>query len=243
MKYPINKQIELKENDFRKKNLFNLLEKEVKGSLLDIGCGKGEFIKRFQHALGIDDSQELIDIARKNNKNKSEVMMIKWNAMDINKAPFEVHADTVTCIDLLEHIEDDDNFLNNLYKYNAERFIFVVPNYQFLYGERDKMLGHHRRYIKDRFIDQLHDRGFKPIKAMAWNLLGIPFYMRKQHTGFNNGFRKGFLNKMLDIWFKYIENNICRINSYIGLSLIVICEKMTEDERCSLSLKQMGYLK
>jgi hypothetical protein len=58
--------------------------------------------------------------------------------------------DAVILADVLEHVEDDRNFLRDIISWLKEDAVIVitVPAYSFLWSEHDVILGHQRRYSK-----------------------------------------------------------------------------------------------
>jgi|SRR3972149_894015 len=82
-------------------------------SMLDIACGAGlvtiEMTKmiRPKYVVGIDISRKMIRKAGELDKNK----IINWKAVDIFKYRHKTKFDLVTCIDIIEHINDDFGFL------------------------------------------------------------------------------------------------------------------------------------
>jgi SAM-dependent methyltransferase len=86
--------------------------------------------------------------------------------------------DTVVCCNVIEHIEDDNRAVANLANALAPggHLLILVPALQQLYGELDRLAGHHRRYDKPQMltacegapIDILELRYFNPIGGLAW---------------------------------------------------------------------------
>ena len=74
------------------------------GSLVDIGCGDGRFLReasgRFPDAelLGVDYSERAIGLARALNPN------VDFQAADVFEQPLSGRYDVATCIEVLEHI-------------------------------------------------------------------------------------------------------------------------------------------
>jgi 2-polyprenyl-3-methyl-5-hydroxy-6-metoxy-1,4-benzoquinol methylase len=56
----------------------------------------------------------------------------------------------ITMLDVLEHIEDDVEFLKRIRNVASEDHLILmsVPACQFLYGEHDRLLHHYRRYSR-----------------------------------------------------------------------------------------------
>lgn len=86
--------------------------------------------------------------------------------------------DTILCINVLEHIEEESDFLSNMMKImqpNGHLLLFV-PAFPGLYCELDRLAGHHRRYTIQSMRHALTDKNgeiiklhyFNPIGALGW---------------------------------------------------------------------------
>jgi len=186
--------------------------------------------KKGKKAFGIESNKDLIKLAKHNNPRLS---ILCCPAEHINKLKEKV--DTITTIDVLEHIKDDKLQVKKIYEYmdKGGQLIIIVPALKFLYGERDKKFGHYRRYSKKELYQKLSRQGFKIQHIRFWNMAGfIPylFYEKVLKKDLNTNLRtkekKGILNKtlstLLNLWFKYIENNF---DFGFGLSLICVATK------------------
>ena len=105
-----------------------VIELGVGTSLLDVGCGIGQytplFTERFERVVGIDPSEEYLVIAR---KTCSGVQYIKeWGESFSLPEQF----DTITMNMLLEHVDDPIILLKNCKKHlkKGGRLIAQVPN-------------------------------------------------------------------------------------------------------------------
>ena len=82
--------------------------------------------------------------------------------------------------DVLEHIEDPSHLLDEMYRtLKPGGYLFVtVPCGQWLWGEMDKSLGHHRRYSKKFISEAVSRSGFTPIKSgYLFLLLVLPAFL------------------------------------------------------------------
>lgn len=225
------------DKDFRNLNLFRLSASLVNGhTVIDIGCGDGFFVamlkKYGKEVIGIEPSDGMRELATKINP---EVKVISGMAEDIDilvKNP----VDSVTMLDVLEHIEDDGNQLKKVHSIlKAEgEFIIVVPAHPFLYGLRDMHMGHYRRYSKKSITDLLNANGFAIKYIRYWNALGImPYFVSEKilkkplQVDLRKSSETGLLGqtfqKGLYFWFRLIENNF---NFGFGLSLIIVAKKI-----------------
>ncbi len=88
--------------------------------------------------------------------------------------------DTITLLDVLEHIEDDKEFLVELYRIMKPKakLILTVPAFQFLFSSFDKEVGHYRRYTLKDLSNKLTQSGFSiDYKTYFFSLLPIPLYI------------------------------------------------------------------
>lgn len=226
-------------DDFRWLNLRKVIKKNIVGTVvLDAGCGTGhltiELLKEGFEVTAIDSSRELIHLLRETVKSENlhgpSYVMDICNPHDLIEEKF----DTIICLDVIEHIETDESVLDifrNLLK-NEGTLILSVPAIKNLYGERDKNVGHYRRYDKKDITDKVHKAGFEISDVHFWNFIGVvPYFVSEKlfHKPLNEEIRYSvsgksskIINMLLNSWFSCIEN---RVRLPIGLTLIVVCRK------------------
>lgn len=90
--------------------------------------------------------------------------------------PLRGRMDSVVCLNVLEHIEDDLAGLRNLYAAlkPGGRAIVLVPHGQEIYGTLDKALGHYRRYSREELAGRLRDAGFRVERMLEFNRISRP---------------------------------------------------------------------
>jgi glycosyltransferase involved in cell wall biosynthesis len=84
--------------------------------------------------------------------------------------------DTVICLNVVEHLEDDVRALRNIRGSLAKdgRAVILVPNGPGLYGSLDEVLGHFRRYTRDQLVEACARAGFRVEKVLKFNRIGSP---------------------------------------------------------------------
>jgi glycosyltransferase involved in cell wall biosynthesis len=84
--------------------------------------------------------------------------------------------DTVICLNVVEHLEDDVKALRNICSSLDQdgRAIILVPNGPGLYGSLDRVLGHYRRYTRKQLQDACERAGFRVEKVLKFNRVGAP---------------------------------------------------------------------
>jgi 2-polyprenyl-3-methyl-5-hydroxy-6-metoxy-1,4-benzoquinol methylase len=90
--------------------------------------------------------------------------------------------DTVVCLNVLEHIEDDDFALRQMRDVleTGGKLALLAPAHRILYGEFDRAVGHFRRYEKRELRNKLKRAGFvvreikffSLIAALPWLING-----------------------------------------------------------------------
>lgn len=230
-------------NDFRWRNLRNLIKyylsiySKSNAEILDLGCGTGhltlDLLQAGYKVSAVDLSKELIDFATKSIKCAG--YSVEANVMDLRDLGLlgPQRFDAVICLDVLEHIEDDKSALENInYILKKDGLLIIsVPAIMFLYGKRDKDIGHFRRYDKGALKMKLDSSGFGIECIRYWNIAGVlpVFFSEKilnkkiyEKMRYSQDKGTGILNTILGLWFQKVENSI---NWPIGLTLIVVAKK------------------
>lgn len=128
--------------DLAYKNPSHLMHKKMKlvlnyvrrgESLIDIGCGTGEFIiqlkDRFNRLVGIDTSSHAIEFtARRVGKDRN--ILLECGELGSFHFPTE-HFDVCLCLDILEHVKDLSSLLQEIHRIlrPGAEMIVTVPNW------------------------------------------------------------------------------------------------------------------
>lgn len=149
--------------------------KYLQGDILEVGCGIGNFtqsLNNFGNVWAMDIKEEYVTTIKKEVCGKVQV-----GIGDIEKGNYffgNQKFDSIVCLNVLEHIKEDDQALNNLFKLlkNGGKLILIVPSHQFLYGKIDRSIGHFRRYDRANLNNLMTHTGFKIINERILNMLG-----------------------------------------------------------------------
>jgi glycosyltransferase involved in cell wall biosynthesis/phospholipid N-methyltransferase len=139
--------------------------------------------------------------------------------------PDEHKFDTVICLNVLEHIEDDVAALRNVWAALEEggKAIVLVPQGPGLYGSLDRVLGHCRRYDSKQLRLVAEMAGFQVREILRFNRAGSPAWWINgkllKRTTFGL-FQMKVLNALVPI-FKKLD----KWTPLPALSLIAILEK------------------
>lgn len=221
--------------DFRFRALKDLLAGRMQErSLADIGCGTGmltrEFAREGYRALAVEPDPRIFAIAQRVRADSgAEYRLLNSWIPDLSPdtlAPYR----NFLLNDVLEHVEDDRALLRELHARMPEgaKLLCLLPALESLYGERDRAVGHHRRYSQRRARELFSGVPFRGATYSCWNLLGVPaywFFEKVLGRCVPEGFRQGrrslpsrLLNGALGLWFRWVEN---RVRFPAGLSLLV----------------------
>ena len=84
--------------------------------------------------------------------------------------------DTVVCLNVLEHVEDDLAGLANIHGALAPggRAVVLVPHGKEIFGSVDKALGHYRRYDAAELSAKMEQAGFRVERILEFNRISRP---------------------------------------------------------------------
>lgn len=153
----------------------------VRNRVLEIGAGMGNLTRQLargrQRYVATDVEGE--HLSRLENRLR-HCVNVETRSCDLARsadfAPLSESMDTVICLNVLEHIEDDLGGLRNMYEALAPggRAIVLVPCGQEIYGRLDVILGHHRRYSSSQLRDRFQQAGFEIERMVEFNRISRP---------------------------------------------------------------------
>ncbi len=155
--------------------LRKLFEKHIRpGELvLNIGCGPGatsRLAAEFGEVVSMDYSLDALRFTR-------ERGMSMLSRADCVSLPMrESSCDLALCLDVMEHIEDDRAFADELLRVLAPggRLLLSVPAGMWQWTRRDEVFGHFRRYSAGSLGRVLAGAGFRLIHMTYFNSLLLP---------------------------------------------------------------------
>ena len=160
----------------RAKVVMDILKKHSPSSnqskhILDVGCGDIFFLNQYC-TKNPNDIPVAIDTAF----NEEIIQSLSQQYQGLNVMFFdhidkvnlsEHHADIVFLMDVIEHIEDDVQFVKELsqkpFISNDTVFLITVPAFNQLYCSHDKWLGHYRRYNQKMLSDHMQQAGMQVV--------------------------------------------------------------------------------
>jgi SAM-dependent methyltransferase len=147
--------------------------------VLEVGCGVGNFTRHLLDrdlVVGLDVVEECVT---RHNDTFSSYPGVESKQLDILDpavlALREYNFDSIACLNVLEHISDDEQALRHMHAVlpPGGRAVFIVPAFSFLYGPIDRNLGHFRRYSTTSWRRLTRATGFREVVTRYMNLPGF----------------------------------------------------------------------
>jgi len=145
------------------------------GNILEIGCGSGVVMNQFEQLLNkVIDGCDLNLYALKRIKNANGKKYV-YNIFDLNEGMVGRY-DTVILLDVVEHIENDLEFLFAARKHaKVGGYVVInVPAMNSLFSRYDEQAGHQRRYTKKMLKVLCEQAGLDVISIQYWGFSLIP---------------------------------------------------------------------
>ena len=96
--------------------------------------------------------------------------------MDARDIPFESEFDVIGAFDVLEHIEEDEQVLEQVFRAVSPGggIMLTVPQHRFLWSQQDEYACHVRRYEAKELRDKVEKAGFQVEWATSFVTLLLP---------------------------------------------------------------------
>ena len=119
--------------------------------------------------------------------------------------PWTGKMDSVVCLNVLEHIEDDMSGLRNIRGClkPGGRAIILVPQGPSAYGTLDEVLGHFRRYSKTELENKMKSAGYRVERILEFNRITYPGWyvsgklLKRRHF---SRFQLGIFDRLVWMW-------------------------------------------
>jgi glycosyltransferase involved in cell wall biosynthesis len=149
--------------------------------LLEIGSGMGNLTKqlcpRRERYFATDINPEYLGYLGKTFGHRPSMRVHKLDASQLGDfEPLQSKVDTVVCLNVLEHIENDAGTLQAIrtaLEPNG-RLILLVPNDPRAFGTLDEAVGHFRRYTTEGLTALLGQNGYELENMLRFNRVSMP---------------------------------------------------------------------
>lgn len=148
--------------------------------LAELGAGRGnlsKLLRRHGHLLVTDYRTDYLGelCERWDHLEHLQVARLDMTAPADYDVLRQFNPDTIVCLNVLEHIEDDCAVLRALHKFlpGGCRLVFLVPYNPGLFSEFDRQIGHFRRYRNGELEGKMTDVGFVVEHQFFFNKVGV----------------------------------------------------------------------
>lgn len=153
---------------------------------LEVGCGTGFVLSAVQGLFPearLTASEYFVEGLKVASR---RVHGARFVQMDARKIPYREAFDVIGAFDVLEHIEQDDVVLSELYGSLKPGgvLLLTVPQHTWLWSILDDKSYHYRRYEASRLHQLLWSKGFEVVRSTSFVSLLLPLMLlsRKRQT-------------------------------------------------------------
>lgn len=145
-------------------------------NFLEIGCGTGYVLSQIDGTFpnlkltGGEAMSAGLQFAQQRT-NKAELIQV-----DARSLPYEDEFDLIGAFDVIEHIDEDELVLNQLYKATTPGggLILTVPQHDWLWSYMDDYSQHKRRYSAKELRKKVSDAGYEILQMTSFVSLLLP---------------------------------------------------------------------
>jgi len=160
--------------------MLSTFRRYIGSRVLEAGCGIGNFTELLldrQRLVCVDNDPFYVEMIQRRYGHLENLRVQRTDLTNI--ADFQSiqreNIDTVVCLNVVEHIESDQQVLQHYFDVLAPggHAIILVPAHQWLYSACDKVLGHFRRYSRGELRAKMTAAGFEVLSVREFNRLGV----------------------------------------------------------------------
>jgi SAM-dependent methyltransferase len=163
--------------------IMSRISSSIGDRILEAGAGIGNITSQLLNrelVVAADNNSSYIarlDAAFANNPNVRTSILDLERPAELRRFA-ELELDTVICVNVVEHLENDAEVLRGFYDVLVPggRAIVLVPNGRWLFGTIDTSIGHYRRYTRSGFQSRMEAAGFIVDEILGINRLAPPFW-------------------------------------------------------------------
>lgn len=186
-------------------------------SFLEIGCGTGYILSTLQKSypnlltMGSDIHVTSLPFAEAQLREKTALFQ-----MDARDIPFSRQFDVIGSFDVLEHIEEDEKVIQEMYKAlkPGGGLLLTVPQHPKLWSPVDEVACHKRRYKQRELQEKLTLAGFKIKMTSSFIFFLLPLMLLSRI----NKYKK--YNPKTEVSISPVSNFI--LEKILGFELLLI---------------------
>lgn len=211
--------------------------------ILDVGGGIGNILQYLlaerELVVSIDVEDSYLTMLRRLFGDNQNLRILKGDIQDkeVVENISGYNIDTVTCINVLEHLADDAQGLTNMRQILTREgyLVLLVPAFKSLFSKWDLSVGHFRRYDKREIKDKLAAAGFRVEKIFYLNSIGFfGWFLNGRILRLTPG-SNVIIEKQAILFDRYLVKYLAKIEKIIhppfGLSLVVLAKANEKKEQ------------
>ncbi len=148
----------------------------IKGNVVELGAGIGNLTvllaPKCTRYLATDGDEDYLLELRSRTADSRNIRLARCEFTDVNDIePLLGTADTVVCLNVLEHVAEDEIGLANIRAClkSGGRTVVLVPQGPSVMGTFDEVLEHRRRYTKSELREKMERAGFVVEAILEFN--------------------------------------------------------------------------
>jgi len=155
-----------------------MVRQELGPRVIEVGCGVGNFTRHLldrELVVALDVESECVAQLQRNLGQPANLICHRLDVVDPAFVGLREHsADSIVCLNVLEHVGDDLLALRNMAAAlpPGGKVVLIVPAFEALYGPIDRNLGHYRRYSKKALVSLAAAAGFEVRTLRYMNSVG-----------------------------------------------------------------------
>ncbi len=160
--------------------MYDSIRKHLGTRIVELGSGRGNLSKLLKQRATVmltDCRDSYLDELRGKWAHLPNVRVERLDLLNPDDYGMlaDFNADTVVCLNVLEHIEDDQQVLKWLHDAVPVgcRVVFLVPYNQRLFSRFDSEIGHYRRYGKAELEEKMRLVGLRVDSQFYFNKAGV----------------------------------------------------------------------
>jgi SAM-dependent methyltransferase len=201
----------------------------IGNNVLEIGAGIGNITRELmagKRYYASDINPFYIEMLEKFKESQPHLSVTLLDLNHVHEFASEsTQFDTIICMNVIEHLDDDQSAVGNIAGLltRGGKAIILVPRGMWLYGSQDEVLGHKRRYSRQKLQELGASAGLDLAKLIEFNHIStIPWYI--------NGrlFRKKTFGRIQMTILNLLTPAVKRFDRWLpwpSLSLIGVFEK------------------
>jgi SAM-dependent methyltransferase len=145
-------------------------------SFLEVGCGTA-FVLQGVHAARLDLTLIGSEIFTHGlGYAQRRLPGVTFYQIDARRMPFADDIDVIGAFDVIEHVDEDEQVLGELYQATAPGggLLLTVPQHQWLWSAIDDYSLHRRRYSRRELVSKVRRAGFSQVWATSFVSLLLP---------------------------------------------------------------------